>query len=68
MKMESLWHAQTKLPQFPKLEKDITADVLVIGGGMTGMLCAYFLEQAGVDYALVESGRICSGVTGSVTA
>ena len=68
MKMESLWHAQTKLPQFPKLEKDITADVLVIGGGMTGMLCAYFLEQAGVDYALVESGRICSGVTGNTTA
>ena len=66
--MESLWHSETKLPQFPLLEEDIRTDVLIIGGGMAGILCAYFLGQAGVDYVLVEADRICSGVTGNTTA
>ncbi|MBP3673601.1 MAG: FAD-dependent oxidoreductase [Oscillospiraceae bacterium] len=66
--MKSLWHDKTKLPQFPPLEEDIQTDVLIIGGGMAGILCAYFLGQAGVDYVLVEADRICSGVTGNTTA
>ena len=66
--MESLWHSETKLPQFPRLEEDIRTDVLIIGGGMAGILCAYFLEQAGVDYLLVDADRICGGVTGNTTA
>lgn len=67
-KMRSLWQARTELPQFPKLEHNIRTDVLIIGGGMAGILCAFFLEQAGVDYILVEAGRICGGVTGNTTA
>ena len=66
--MKSLWHDKTKLPQFPPLEEDIQTDVLIIGGGMAGILCAYFLGQAGVDYVLVEADRMCSGVTGNTTA
>ena len=66
--MESLWHDQVELPQFPWLEQDISTDVLIIGGGMTGILCAHFLQQAGVDYVLAEAGRICGGVTGNTTA
>ena len=66
--MESLWRAETKLPQFSRLEEDLQTDVLTIGGGMAGILCAYFLKQAGVDYVLVEADRICSGVTGNTTA
>ena len=27
------------------------------GGGMAGLLCAYWLDRAGVDYLLVEAGR-----------
>ncbi len=41
---------------------------MVIGGGMAGLLCAYFLTQAGVDTLLVEENRICSGVTARTTA
>ena len=33
-----------------------------------GCLCAYFLQQAGVDYCLLEKDRICQGVTGHTTA
>ena len=67
MKMESLWH-QVKLPEFPRLEQSIHTDVLIIGGGMAGLLCAYFMKKSGISCVLVEENRICSGVTGNTTA
>lgn len=66
--MQSVWQVDTALPKFPKLKKDIRTDVLIIGGGMAGLLTAYFLHQSGVQYMLVEKGRICSGITQHTTA
>ena len=65
--MESLWR-KTELPEFPRLQTDLKTDVLIIGGGLAGLLCAFFLKNAGVDCVLVEENRICSGVTGNTTA
>ena len=59
--MSSLWTENIEMPEFPTLEKDIRTQVLIIGGGMAGVLCAYFLQQAGVDYCLLEKDRICQG-------
>lgn len=53
---------------FDRLEKDISTDTLIIGGGLAGLLCAFMLERDGVDYALVEAGRIACGVTRNTTA
>lgn len=66
--MESVWQANTKLPEFPKLDRDIKTDVLIIGGGIAGILTAYFLHQNGLKYILVEKDRICSGTTQNTTA
>lgn len=66
--MLSLWNDQTKLPEFKELQEDLQTDVLVIGGGITGILCAYFLKEAGVPCVLAEAGRIGGGVTGNTTA
>ena len=66
--MESVWQANTKLPEFPKLDKDVKTDVLIIGGGIAGILTAYFLQQNKVNYILVEKDRICSGTTQNTTA
>lgn len=66
--MLSLWMDQTQLPGFPSLEEDVKTDVLIIGGGMTGILCAHFLQEAGVNYILAEANRICSSTTGNTTA
>lgn len=66
--MSSLWTESVEMPEFPTLEKDIRTQVLIIGGGMAGILCAYFLQRAGVDYCLLEKGRICQGITGHTTA
>lgn len=66
--MNSIWPAGIELPHFQNMEGSRTTDVLIIGGGMAGILCAYFLQQKGVDYMLVEGRTICSGNTGNTTA
>lgn len=66
--MKSVWSANSDLPKFPKLKKDMDTDVLIIGGGLAGILTAYFLHQKGIHYTLVEKDRICSGITQNTTA
>ncbi len=53
---------------FPKLNKDIECDVLVVGGGICGILCAYHLKQSGKKVILLEADRICSKKTLKTTA
>ena len=65
--MNSLW-ADTALPSFPRLEQDTKTDVLIIGGGLAGLLCAYTLVQAGADCLLIEADTICSGISRNTTA
>ncbi|MBQ8382145.1 MAG: FAD-dependent oxidoreductase [Clostridia bacterium] len=66
--MNSIWTNGAEQPQFGAQQKDLQTNVLIIGGGMAGILCAYLLDAAGVDYLLVESDRICSGITKNTTA
>lgn len=66
--MKSIWEQETVLPQFAPLHKDVETEVLIIGGGLAGLLCAYFLQQAGIDYMVVEKDRVFGGVSGKTTA
>ena len=66
--MNSVWSDKIKLPSFKRLENNIKTDVLIIGGGIAGILCAHFLHGAGVDYVLTEAETICSGTTKNTTA
>lgn len=66
--MNSIWTECAALPQFPSLEGSIKTDVLIIGGGMAGILCAHYLQERGVDYILAEGETICSGITKNTTA
>ena len=68
IKMKSLWCDNIEAPRFDSVKGDIKTDVLIIGGGLAGLLCAYKLHSAGVDYTLVEADRICCGVTKNTTA
>lgn len=56
------------MPSFESLSGDAKTDVLIIGGGICGILCAYFLKNAGVDCLLVEANRLASGITKNTTA
>ena len=65
---KSVWTDSIEIPQFDSLNGDRKTDVLIIGGGLCGVLCAYFLQQAGIDYILVEGDRIAEGITKNTTA
>jgi glycine/D-amino acid oxidase-like deaminating enzyme len=54
--------------KFPKLEKDTSTEVVVIGGGITGLLNAYKLAKSGRDVVLIEKKQIGSGATPLTTA
>lgn len=64
----SVWSDDIILPQFNKLEGEKKTDVLIIGGGICGILCAWQLKKRGIDYILVEGNRIASGITKNTTA
>ena len=66
--MISLWNKTTQLPSFPRLTGDASTGVLIIGGGITGILCAYMMHQARVPYLLVEADSICRKTSGNTTA
>lgn len=66
--INSVWADSTSIPRFPSLDHDAKTDVLIIGGGLAGILCAYQLAQAGIDYMLIEADKICGGVTRNTTA
>lgn len=66
--MDSIWTENINMPHFQTLKGNIKTDVLIIGGGITGILCAYFLQKHGIDYVLAEGRTICSGTTKNTTA
>ncbi len=53
---------------FPRLQSDISCDVLVLGGGITGALIARTLVNAGLDTVVVEQRDIGWGSTAASTA
>lgn len=62
----SLWQARADAPSFPALDRDLDTDVLIVGGGITGLTTAALLRHAGVDVTLVEA-RTLGGQTGRST-
>ena len=68
MEQTSIWHRDGVLPRFPSLEGDAAAEAVIVGGGITGILCSWYLKQAGVDAMLLEAAALCGGTTGNTTA
>ena len=60
------WYEETAgdRPAYPALDGDMTVDVVVIGGGFTGLSAAAHLAKAGVRVALIEAHRFGDGASG----
>ncbi len=65
--MLSPWRNITP-PTYPTLQSDKRTQVLIIGGGITGILTAYLFHRQGIPYILVEKDKICSHTTANTTA
>ena len=66
--MKSIWENDIQRARFGALKGNKSTEVLIIGGGIAGVLCAYKLKNAGVDCVLAEAAEICSGITKNTTA
>ena len=65
----SIWIATINQPlSYHSLNSDIVTDILVIGGGISGLTTAYCLAKEGRQVVLVDDGFIGSGETGRTTA
>ncbi|MBQ7050978.1 MAG: FAD-dependent monooxygenase, partial [Firmicutes bacterium] len=52
---KSLWESTIQRPSFAPLKESTATDVLIIGGGLTGLLCAHMLKTVGIHCLLVEA-------------
>lgn len=66
--MRSIWNDGVNAPKFGNLEGEESCDVLIVGGGIAGILCAHKMKAAGIDCILLESDSICSHTTAKTTA
>ncbi|WP_411842216.1 FAD-dependent oxidoreductase [Salinicoccus sp. HZC-1] len=64
----SFWSDSVELPSFSALEKDIETDVLVVGGGISGLMNAYQLAMRGHEVTVIEGNTVLSGTTAHTTA
>jgi glycine/D-amino acid oxidase-like deaminating enzyme/nitrite reductase/ring-hydroxylating ferredoxin subunit len=67
-KRTSLWLDTSDDPGFPRLDRELSVDVAVLGGGIVGISTALLLKRAGLTVAVVEKSSVGSGVTGYTTA
>lgn len=63
------WLVKDGLPySYPKLQEPFMTDVVVLGGGISGALTAYYLIKAGVDCVVLDARTIGLGSTCASTS
>ena len=68
--MNSIWlNNKTSLNAIKELEDNITTDVCIIGAGIFGLTCGYYLSKNGINVVILEKeSEIASKTTGHTTA
>ena len=67
-KHRSFWIDTTPETNFPRLDDEVQVDVAIVGAGITGLTAAALLKRAGKTVAVIEAGKIVTGITGHTTA
>lgn len=67
--MNSLWLSENiNNKNSERLDKNITTDVCIIGAGIFGLTCGYYLLKSGLRVTIVDKSDIGSKTTGHTTA
>ena len=67
MKNYSIWKENIDLGSYDKLKENLDVDVLIIGGGMTGINTMYQLRDSSLEVVFVEQNKLGMGVTANST-
>ena len=67
MKTNSIWEEYLS-SNYEKLNKNTECDILIIGGGIAGILTAYYLKDSNLNITLVDRNKLLSGITSKMTA
>lgn len=60
----SYYTATADCPTYPSLDGDIEAEVVVVGGGFSGVNTALELAERGVNVVVLEANKLAWGATG----
>lgn len=66
MENNSIWKLTSKSKITTSINKE--NDILIIGGGITGLSAAYFLKDSNYKTAIIDKGIIGNGITSKSTA
>ena len=66
--MQSIWAKDYHQWYCPQVKQNLETPILIIGGGLAGLMCAYELMQDKKDFILVEARELIHGVTANTTA
>ncbi|HUE17745.1 MAG TPA: FAD-dependent oxidoreductase [Planctomycetaceae bacterium] len=64
---QSVWQ-KARIPRYSRVTKSHHYQVIVVGGGITGLTAAYLLKRAGKRVCVLERDRLGSGDTSRTTA
>ncbi len=66
--MSSFWLDSIKnQPKFTKLNGNYECDICIIGAGLTGLTCGYYLSRLGFNVIIVEEDEIGKKASGNTT-
>lgn len=66
--MKSIWMKDYVDKNIPIIEKDMETPILIIGGGIAGLMCAYNFMKNNIKFILVDGRKIAQGVSAKTTA
>lgn len=66
--MKSIWNQTCQIPRRNPLPGNLDTEIAVIGGGLAGILTAFYLTMEGKQTIVLEASSIGSGQTSGTTA
>lgn len=65
--MDSFWINNFKNKAYPTLDNNISVDVCIIGGGITGISCGYYLSKSNLKICILEKDKVMQRTSGNTT-